>query len=85
MDRCVLLVKPSRTIDEVRFIVQNPQDIYITSPPQNPKAGQVFLYKTDNPRLEGIIYLLIKLNNKHCLTSIFRPLLIVNFSALSLT
>ena len=55
MEEGVSLFQRALTITEVFAILQNPQETYITSPPQKPKARQVFLYKTDSAELQGII------------------------------
>ena len=56
MEEGAFLFQRALTITEVFAILQNTQETYITTPPQKPKAGQVFLYKADNAEIQGIIY-----------------------------
>lgn len=48
-----LLVKKALTISEVVHILQTLPERYITAPPLNPRAGQVFLFKSEEKDKQG--------------------------------
>jgi len=52
----VLFVRKAITITEIVTILENPSGntcTIITDPPQKPKAGQVYLFKAEQPIKQG--------------------------------
>ena len=48
-----LFIKQSLGIKEIVQILENPPEKCITIPPRKPKAGQVFLFRGEDPTKEG--------------------------------
>ena len=62
-----LFIKQSLGIKEIVQILENPPEKCITIPPRKPKAGQVFLFRGEDPTKEG--------NNTNATCNRIKPLI----------
>ena len=62
-----LFIKQSLVIKEIVQILENPPEKCITIPPRKPKAGQVFLFRGEDPTKEG--------NNTNATCNRIKPLM----------